>query len=189
MFADLAVTRNTGNAGVPNFIDAAGDTWTLEVSARNTGSVAPSQLTVNGFAFDRCTAAAGGTQLCTYEFDYEDTRIFEAAYPLDIRLRGSESAAAQVTADGSAPSVTNVVAQQAGDLVQVAFTVQERPASCVGLQRIELRDASGGAVLKSLEGSELAGKVPAACGASTLIETVTLSGTSSGPRTVRVTAA
>ena len=189
VFADLAVTRNTGNAGVPNFIDAAGDTWTLEVSARNTGSVAPSQLTVNGFAFDRCTAAAGGTQLCTYEFDYEDTRIFEAAYPLDIRLRGSESAAAQVTADGSAPSVTNVVAQQAGDLVQVAFTVQERPASCVGLQRIELRDASGGAVLKSLEGSELAGKVPAACGASTLIETVTLSGTSSGPRTVRVTAA
>jgi hypothetical protein len=190
VFADLTVIRNEGRSHVPNFINAGGDDWILEVNAKAGQSISPSQLTVNNFQFDTCATGAGGIHNCQYRFDYTDTTIFETVYPLEIKLKTSgktETLNAKVTADGSPPSLTGLQASQSGDSLLVSLTVQEHPAACSGLKSIEFFNAANDAMLKSLKGTELESKLTSPCGLSPINEILTLTGTDE-PLSVRIVA-
>ena len=193
VLADLTVTRNTGKANVTGFVDAGGDTWTLEVNALIPGqSISPAQVRVNGFPFDTCNSGVGGSSACRYTFNFESSTIFETTYPLDIKLFKSgetdptNSVTSSLVADGSAPLLTNVRARQSPQDTVVSFTVDEEPASCVGLHKIEFFDAASGTLLKKLEGAALASKISSPCGSNTLSESVPLSSSTTVSQSVRV---
>lgn len=193
--ADVTVIKNTGKANVPGFIDAAGDTWTVEVSALIPGqAVGQNQIKVNGFPFDTCVPAAANAHNCRYAFNFERSPIFETTYPLDIQLfkQGEDQPFNRintvVVADGSAPQITNVHIRQSGPEVLVIVVIDEAPDACVGLHKLEFFDATTGTKLKTLEGATLESQAGSICGQNTISETVAIGGAVTAPKTVRVVA-
>ncbi len=192
VFADLTITRNSGDDRVEGAIDASGDTWHLEVSAKVSGEeVEPDEVKVNGFPFDDCTAAPAGFFNCFYTFSFN--RVPEQIYPVEVKLFNdannvADTASTQLLGDGSAPKVTNVNARQSAANAIVDFVVDEEPANCVGLHRIEFFDTATGSKVKTLHGGELSGKINSQCGANSVSETLTLGGQGTNVTSIKISA-
>ncbi len=191
-FAAVNVVKNSGQANIDGFVDAQNDIWTLKVNAQIAGlSITPLNVKINDLLFDSCELGAAGSSDCTYTFDYKKKSILESSYPLDITVLKDDgtaagSAKATLFADGSGPRVFGVLAKQKGNGAEVSYTVEEKPADCVGLKKIVF--ASGDAVLKTLEGSDLESKIDGKCEPNTLTQDVTLPGTGSETKTIRIVA-
>ncbi|MBI2666955.1 hypothetical protein HYX13_05060, partial [Candidatus Woesearchaeota archaeon] len=70
----VKITKNTGQAEIPSYLNSAGDVWTVEATVANleTTEVTPEQMQVNVEGsteyFDSCSSTAGG-YLCQYVSD------------------------------------------------------------------------------------------------------------------------
>lgn len=179
----LSVVKNSGQADVQDpsgegFIKTADDIWTLIVNAVIPGqSVSPSQLKVNGFPFNSCTPSVSGYD-CTYQFDYRGAQsLVETVYAVNINLYDNTNSLVatkntNVTADGTAPTITDLaIYQGAGPLANIEMTVQENPANCAGIARIEIYDAESNTLVRNLSRQDLPNLVR--CGSNDISTTTT----------------
>ena len=173
----LSITQNSGQAGVQDgddgFIDAYDDIWTLEVNAQNSGqTILPNQVRVNGFNFDSCTPGVSGYS-CIYQFDYSGASTPETTYPLTIDLYDStyqvvETETATVTADGSAPILPALDVKQDNDQVKITMDIQDEPADCAGIGKIEVYDVESDALLYTLKDQDLEDQITSQCGVNNI---------------------
>src|SRR3989344_2557129 len=64
--AALSVTKNVGTDNIDGYLDATGDTWILKVLAsRGSETITASQVRINGYPSDSCTAAGALGTECT----------------------------------------------------------------------------------------------------------------------------
>ena len=147
--ATVRITKNTGTAGVDGFINARGDTWSVEAAITNAAEVAPEQVRLQAGQltepFNSCSSGTLGT-VCSYESNLENG-IREDNYPFTVNYQGV-SQSGIIKADGSAPQVTGLRAEQKTDgTIDLSFTAADRGD---GLAAIEvLNDAN--AVLQTVE--------------------------------------
>ncbi len=159
----VSVTGNHGEAGIEGFIDANGDTWTVEATIAGADEeVVPENVKVkiggNEAEFDSCSEGVSGT-VCEYvslldNGVNEDRYSFNVLYYLGAGGTASSSLEA-VKADGSAPSITFNSIRQDGGEIKLDFSVSDEPSAyCVGLDKIEIIDAGDGAVLQTISSFE-----------------------------------
>ena len=153
--ASLQVQRNSGTDTVGGFVDAAGDTWTLQVLAQlDAGEqVTRENVRVNGVPFGKCENQQGLGQVCTYELSQPEGFSGEGARTVRLELRKQggqvvDTEETKVTLDGSEPVVT-VRAVQEGRGATITYTVRDQPSACVGLQKIVFKH--GTTVVKTIE--------------------------------------
>ncbi|HLC74841.1 MAG TPA: hypothetical protein VJH88_03215 [Candidatus Nanoarchaeia archaeon] len=195
--ASLQVQRNSGTDTVGGFVDAAGDTWTLQVLAQlDAGEqVTRENVRVNGVPFGKCENQQGLGQVCTYELSQPEGFSGEGARTVRLELRKQggqvvDTEETKVTLDGSEPVVT-VRAVQEGRGATITYTVRDQPSACVGLQKIVFKH--GTTVVKTIEGTDLTDISDGACGTGTIrevsdVEVVPISVSSTGTQRIEVVA-
>ncbi len=163
--ASISITQNTGTDGYDGFIDAQGDTWSVEAQITgHDGNVVPDQVLLDvgtsETAFSSCSGNTctflspldGGIAEGSYEFSVVLYEAQEGSDAASVEL-GSELAsdAAIVRADGSAPDITfSTVEQQPGGVVYLDFDITDEPAECIGLASVDIIDSDSGIILQSL---------------------------------------
>ncbi len=158
----VTISQNHGLDAVPDYIDAGGDTWTVEATVSNydgEGSLSASQvlLDVSGseLPFDSCSGDTLSTR-CTFESDLSDG-ILEGEYPFTVSVYDPAlvSVDAQVGgvvyADGSVPSVSLTYLEQIGSEVRLDFTASELPLdACSGFESLRIIDADTDEILETI---------------------------------------
>ncbi len=164
--AQIQITKNTGSAGVDGFLDANGDTWQVVVDIAGIETApTPEQLILNvgtkSQRFDACSDSAVGFT-CTYTSPLPIT-LTEKSYTFSVKYMGTPTDAApptaskQITADGSAPTVTGLTLKQEknadseGTHILMDFTVTEQPNSGAGIKTIEVLNADTNQILQTIE--------------------------------------
>ncbi len=158
----VQVSKNSGQEGLPKFIDAQGDVWTVEATV--TGSpqtVNPADVKIkigsNEAAFQSCSPTALGTA-CQY-ISPLTSGVSEGEYPFQVfynflnplGIPEAVSAGDIVKADGSGPQITfSTLQQNAQGQVEIGFTVKDQPGSAVGIKTIEILDADTNTVLQGI---------------------------------------
>lgn len=174
----VQVTKNTGQANIPEYIDAKSDTWTVEATI--TGAVEtttdPSNVKIkvgqHESKFNSCTESPLGI-LCQYLSPLTsgvrpDEYKFQVYHNYTDELgvvRSTTPAGGIVRADAAAPVISNIQVQQlvgeaAGGArerrgqIQFDFTVTDLKAGqpAVGLKKIEVEDANTGSALWTYSG-------------------------------------
>jgi len=158
----ISITRNTGSAGVEDYIDANGDIWDLEVLI--TDAVAPVtadsvvlQVGQTENEFNSCSSSALGTScsLITPLTDGvpADSYSFTVQYSSSDPLTGITDSAARtsvINADGNSPLVSGLTVSQTGSDVSLSFIVQDPGSPAVGLAEVEIIDADNNVVLQTI---------------------------------------
>ena len=157
--ASVQITANHGTSNVNGFINANGDTWTVEATVSEASEVKSDDVFIKVGAidqkFDSCTSGTAG-YVCTYNSDLS-SGVQEREFPFIVEYRaGGEvvSRGSVVKADGSAPVISGLTARQAADgKIDVNFYVEDRGAAPVGLKTIEILDADDNSVLQTIDGA------------------------------------
>ncbi len=167
MAASVQITKNQGEDGIKNYIDAQGDVWTVEALISGTGNetVNPDNVKVkigeNEASFQSCTPGTLGLS-CEYispltEGVSEAEHAFQVVYNF-LNILGQPDSISNgdyIRADGSAPTINffpgNVRQNEKGEVL-LDFTVTDRKEGipAVGLKQIDIIDADSGAVLQSI---------------------------------------
>jgi len=161
---NVKVTKNQGEDGINQYIDANSDTWTVEALISNLPAGSPVnpedlkvQVGTNQRPFQSCQEDISGL-LCSYVSPLSDG-ITEGEYKFQILYNYLEqglpaqvlSTVNTIKADGSAPDVViNNFAQDESGKVYLDFRINENPAFAVGLSEAKILDAESGSVLKIL---------------------------------------
>ncbi|MFA6460745.1 MAG: hypothetical protein WCV90_00630 [Candidatus Woesearchaeota archaeon] len=165
----LQITHNSGAGEVEKFIDAKGDTWTVEAlisgleGGENT-TITPEEVKINindnERSFNSCSDDALGV-LCKYisplsegvkETSYKFT--VEYTYPSNLGINKTASDSDDINADGSAPKITGLTASQdAEGKVRLDFQVSDKYEGkpFIGIKSIEVLDGESGQVLDHIE--------------------------------------
>lgn len=172
---NVQITKNSGQAGIDQFIDANGDVWTVQatISGLSSGSdnssvsVDPKDLKLkigdNEAEFTSCSQGSFGVD-CQYISPLTDGVKegewgFQVVYTYLSEVLNPKTASAGdiIKADGSGPKVTELSVSQdkTGDnsgKVLINFKVSDvytgKPA--VGIKKIDVLDADTGAVLQTI---------------------------------------
>lgn len=170
---NVQITKNQGEKGIPQFIDAQGDVWTVEalLSGVESGSVDPSEVKVkigaNEAEFKSCTDSDLGVT-CEYispltdgikENEYTFQVVYEMKDELGVTVIPPPSNGDVIKADGSAPKITGLSISQdkeSGD-VDLDFTVNDKKegAPATGIKLVEIINADTAEVLKTFGEFEL----------------------------------
>lgn len=163
--ATVQVTKNSGDKNIDGFIDALGDTWKVEALVTDAATVNTNDIVVqignNQFPFNSCSSSTFGVT-CSYANPLA-SGVQESSYPFSIvytyRDQGNQQRTASanevISADGSAPRITGLTASQRGSIVNLDFTVADRPAAAaVGLGIIEVLDGDTNEVLQTITEAE-----------------------------------
>ncbi len=160
----LQITKNSGSAGMEGFIDAKGDTWSVEAlisGTDNATSVEAKDVKIkindNQKEFGSCSDDALG-KICKYTSPLSDG-VKEVEYKFQVfysytNAYGITNMAADesvIKSDGSAPKVTNLEASQDPQgKVHLNFDVSDRYEGkpFVGIKSIEIIDADTNTVLE-----------------------------------------
>jgi hypothetical protein len=155
---NVQINTNTGTAGVDGFIDAVGDTWTVQALVTNPPTdVQPGDLKLqigsNQANFNSCTDDALG-KLCKYESALTGG-VKEGSHPFQVIYQpGGESQLASdssiITADGSGPTISTVNAFQQEGVVLMTFTVTEDVEGS-GVKKVEILNAKSSEILFTKE--------------------------------------
>ena len=160
----VQITKNYGEDNIPGYLDAEGDTWTVEatISGTSNATVSSEQVKIkignNEAKFSSCTNSPAGT-VCEYVSPLSDgvqekETVFRVEYTI---LTGDSSGNSDaIRADGTAPAVSALIAEQDGSDVALDFTVSDsfpgKPG--VGIKSIEIIDADNNEVLQTIPFSE-----------------------------------
>lgn len=168
--ASVQITKNQGEAGIPQHIDAQGDVWTVEALISGTGtsntSVKPEDVKIkigdNQASFTSCSPSTLGV-LCKYistltDGIQEGEYAFQVIYSfLNAALKQESASSGDVIkADGSAPQIffsPGKVSQGKDGKVQIDFTVNDKKTGVpsVGLKKIDIIDGDTGTVLQTID--------------------------------------
>jgi len=163
--ASVQITKNQGEAGIENYLDADSDVWTVEALITDTAkeSVKPENVKLkigsNQADFSTCSDSPLGV-VCKYISPLTDgvkeaEHAFQVIYNF-INALGEPASVSNgnfIRADGSAPGIQFFsVSQNSKGEVQLNFNVNDKKAGVpsVGLQLIEIVDADTGGVLQSI---------------------------------------
>ena len=162
MAATITITKNTGDAGVPEFIDGQGDTWLVDVTIDGVESPAAEDVEIiigqNKEAFKSCAgktcsyiSALPGVQENFYEFHIEYTTTDEFNNPILLQSQPSV-----IKVDGSSPSIQLI--KQPKQLPEgpifLDFTVNDNvneDLPSVGIGSIDIIDSETGDILQSID--------------------------------------
>ncbi|MEK6939712.1 MAG: hypothetical protein AABX31_03205, partial [Nanoarchaeota archaeon] len=168
--ASVQITKNSGEAGIEQHIDAQGDVWTVEalVSGAGTGNatVKPEDVKIkigdNQASFTSCSPSSLGV-LCKYispltDGIQEGEYAFQVIYSfmnLALKLE-SASSGDVIKADGSAPQIffsPGKVSQGKDGKVKIDFTVNDKKSGVpsAGLKKIDIIDGDTGTVLQTID--------------------------------------
>jgi hypothetical protein len=152
--AAIQITKNTGQKGIPNFIDAVGDTWTVEATLTDVQNVQAKDVKLvvsDEREFQSCANGPSGT-VCTYTAALQ-SGMTAKSYNFNVAHKGT-STGSVVHADGSAPKITFTSSglRQVGNSVGFSFLVDDRVTGqpCVGIDKVEIIDAESKQVLHSI---------------------------------------
>ena len=167
----VQITKNSGQAGIPNYLNSVGDVWTVEAKVSNLGTgssgtssgsstsgtetgteVTPEQMQINieGSTeyFDSCSSTTGG-YLCQFVNDIS-SGASEGTYEIKVKhLPSGAGDGASISADGSAPTISFTQFQQRGADILLDFTATDEPSFGVGLAKVEVVDADSGSILET----------------------------------------
>ncbi len=155
VLAGITVTKNTGKAGIDNFIDGNGDTWKVEALVSPAPTDAKDvKVIVNGAdtkEFQSCTAGVSGSN-CVYERTLSDGGL-EGSYDFVVKheyvdsggdSHSDSSINYKLFADGSGPDIEfNGVKQQEDGKIFIDFEVKEDDSTDVGLKEVQVIDGTG----------------------------------------------
>ncbi|MBI4152293.1 hypothetical protein HY495_01170 [Candidatus Woesearchaeota archaeon] len=164
----ITISKNSGQKGLPGFLDAQDDIWTVEATISNLQSgetVAPENVQIklgaNQKNFNSCSATDAGA-VCQY-LEPLTGGIAPGAYTFNIlytptgvagAVGTADSKTSIINADGAPPEITFTQgnAKQEGDTVKLSFTINDNAnPPCVGLAKYSIHDADSGAVLLAKE--------------------------------------
>lgn len=167
----IQIVKNSGEANIENYLDAAGDVWTVEALVLDPLSgemIDPANVKIkigqNEAPFSSCGDSPLGIK-CEYispltEGIKEDEYAFQIVYNyLDELglLREDPLASAVIKADASAPKVSSLIALQSNEKkIHLDFIVSDKYAAkpSVGLAVIEIINADTGEVLQTINVEE-----------------------------------
>ncbi len=161
--AAITITTNTGQAGIPNFIDARSDIWKVEATITDPigETVDPANVRLASGShetkFTSCSTGGMGT-VCQYlsplpEGVREQTFMFNVKYYFvgDLGINDSIQDGGYIYADGSAPKIRSpsaVLANPPSEGVLITFTAEEVVSPGVGLKSVTVTDLSTGQILR-----------------------------------------
>src|SRR3989344_2912767 len=168
--ASVQITKNQGEAGIEQHIDAQGDVWTVEALVSGAGnsnaSVKPEDVKVkigdNQASFTSCSQSTLG-MLCKYispltDGIQEGEYTFQVIYSFLNAASKQESASSGdvIKADGSAPQIffsPGKVSQGKDGKVKIDFTVNDKKTGVpsAGLKKIDIIDGDTGTVLQTID--------------------------------------
>lgn len=156
--ASVQITANHGNDNVKGFINAKGDTWTVEASVSEASEVKSDDVFLKVGAieqkFDTCSSGTSG-YVCSYSSDLS-SGVQEKEFPFTVeyRFNGDKVSRSDVVkADGTAPVISSLTARQAADgVIDVSFFVEDKGLFPVGLKIVEILDADNGNILQAVDG-------------------------------------
>ena len=164
----VSVSQNHGTANINGFLDAQGDTWTVEATITDiVGDVTAEEVSLvvgsRNAQFQSCSTSDLGA-VCSYASPLEsglpeNTYSFEVVYEtVDNNgvTQTVSSVSNSVTAYGSSPSITfrnGAVSQNVDGTIDITFYVNDKLSTLpvVGLQHVEIVDADTGAVLQTMD--------------------------------------
>src|SRR3989338_7760578 len=117
----VQITKNYGEDNIPGYLDAEGDTWTVEatISGTSNATVSSEQVKIkignNEAKFSSCTNSPAGT-VCEYVSPLSDgvqekETVFRVEY-LYSNTADPSGNSDVIRADGSAPSISALTAKQ-----------------------------------------------------------------------------
>ena len=167
--ASVQITRNSGQANIPQFIDAQNDVWTVQATI--TGgeeTIDPTKVKLkignNQASFNSCTDSALGV-MCEYisplsdgvqegEFGFQVVYNFMSPTGLPDAVSNGDV----IKADGTGPKITfNHLQQNSQGQIELDFTVDEQVhsgAPTVGIKSITIVDADSGSTLQNINIAE-----------------------------------
>lgn len=168
--ASVQITKNEGEAGIQQHIDAQGDVWTVEALISGAGtsntSVKPEDVKIkigdNQASFTSCSPSTLGV-LCKYispltDGIQEGEYAFQVIYSFLSATLKQESASSGdvIKADGSAPQIffsPGKVSQSKEGKVKIDFTVNDKKTGVpsAGLKKIDIIDGDTGTVLQTID--------------------------------------
>ena len=168
--ASVQITKNQGEAGIEQHLDAQGDVWTVEALVSGAGnsnaSVKPEDVKVkigdNQASFTSCSQSTLG-MLCKYispltDGIQEGEYTFQVIYSFLNAASKQESASSGdvIKADGSAPQIffsPGKVSQGKDGKVKIDFTVNDKKTGVpsAGLKKIDIIDGDTGTVLQTID--------------------------------------
>src|SRR3989344_5683970 len=165
----VTISKNSGQKGLANFLDAQDDVWTVEATIsnlQNDETVAPENVQIKVGAiqknFNSCSVTDAGA-VCQYLEPLTGgispgTHTFNILYTPTVGVAGAagtaDSKAGIINADGAAPEITFTQgnAKQERDKVKLSFTINDNAhPPCIGLAKYTILDADSGAVLLTKE--------------------------------------
>ena len=166
--ATLEITKNTGKAGIPGFINAQGDTWTVQATIAGSvyETIDPANVNLkigqNSAPFTSCSGTANdsaniGGIVCDYISPLTDG-VKEGEFPFQVvyNVGGDVTKAISngdiISADGKGPVISDASISQDTQGVHLDFTVTDKYTGkpTVGLKKIEVVDADSGTSLVSI---------------------------------------
>ncbi len=168
----LSITKNQGDDNVKGYLDADGDTWTVEatISGSSNATIEPKNVKIdvegNEAEFNSCSSGTLGT-VCKYLSPLKSgiaSGVYEFSvyyyYENSLGVNVSESDSDKIKADGSKLSdgytdalkidFKSVKQDSTGKNLILDFSVEDQPKSyCSGLDKIEIIDSEKG-VLKTI---------------------------------------
>ena len=167
----VQITKNQGEAGIEGFLDAEGDSWTVNALISGSNGTINSEnvkmkIGQNEDNFNSCTDSPMGV-VCEYLSPLTDG-VNEQKYGFSVVYRYqneleewlSSSNGDYVYADGSAPLVTFTSLTQKGGKLLLDFNVRDDRKSggvgvpAVGIKTVTITDGETGAVLQTISGFE-----------------------------------
>ena len=168
--ASVQITKNQGEAGIEQHIDAQGDVWTVEALISGAGtsntSVKPEDVKIkigdNQATFTSCSPSTLGV-LCKYispltDGIQEGEYAFQVIYSFLSAALKQESASSGdvIKSDGSAPQIffsPGKVSQDTEGRVKIDFTVNDKKLGVpsAGLKKIDIIDGDTGTVLQAID--------------------------------------
>ncbi len=168
--ASVQITKNEGEAGIEQHIDAQGDVWTVEALISGAGtsntSVKPEDVKIkigdNQASFTSCSPSTLGV-LCKYispltDGIQEGEYAFQVIYSFLSATLKQESASSGdvIKADGSAPQIffsPGKVSQGKEGKVKLDFTVNDKKSGVpsAGLKKIDIIDGDTGTALQTID--------------------------------------
>lgn len=168
--ASVQITKNEGEAEIPNYLDAQSDVWTVEALitgvGMSNGTVQPGDVHIkigdNQAPFTSCSGSSLGI-LCKYispltDGIQEGEYVFQVVYNyLNANLKEqSVSGGDVIKADGSAPQISfspGKVNQEKDGKVKIDFTVSDKKSNVpsAGLKMINIIDVDTGSVLQTID--------------------------------------
>lgn len=158
MAVNIQINTNTGQAGVDGFIDAKGDTWTVQALITSPPTdVQPQDIILkigtNSAKFNSCGDDPLG-KLCKYESPLSGG-VKEGSHPFQVVYQPAGGAqlasdSSIITADGSGPIISTFNAIQQEGVVLVSFTATEDVAGS-GIKKVEILNAKSSEVLFTKE--------------------------------------